>query len=266
MEAVEHTLYICRQVNLYKIPPKATAGGHKSAEWLVADKIFEGRLRLIAKGELCEIRLEDPSSGELFALVPIPLGQRDICVEPVADSSRYFVLRVEDPTTKRHAFLGLGFNERNEAFDFNVALSDHERQVQRAKEVKVAATTASTGNQDALPATDAGLLYKKQDLSLKEGQTIKINVKKPGGAEGGGFLSGLASTSNTGSTLPTLTPLAPPPSTTTSQAPQQRQHATADPFAGADLLGLGGNFSSNQSQQSQPKPPTASGTDSWATF
>lgn len=64
--------------------------------------------------------------------------------------------------------------------DMNCLLlqSDHEKQVQRAKEVKVAASSAASGSSIApnLAQSDAATLYRKQDLSLKEGQTIKYGM------------------------------------------------------------------------------------------
>ena len=57
---IEQTLIVCREAVLYKIPPRGS-GGHKSGDWLVSDKIFSGRVRVIAKGETAEVRIEDPS-------------------------------------------------------------------------------------------------------------------------------------------------------------------------------------------------------------
>lgn len=52
-------------------------------------------MRLVSKGNDVFIKLEDKSSGELFAKCPIETYP-GIAVEPVTDSSRYFVLRIQD--------------------------------------------------------------------------------------------------------------------------------------------------------------------------
>eukprot|EP00271_Cylindrocystis_brebissonii_P003404 TRINITY_DN14334_c0_g1_i1.p1 TRINITY_DN14334_c0_g1~~TRINITY_DN14334_c0_g1_i1.p1 ORF type:complete len:289 (+),score=55.67 TRINITY_DN14334_c0_g1_i1:521-1387(+) len=170
-ESFEHTLLMVREVNVYKIPLRASSGGYKCAEWLVSDKIWSGRLRVVSQGEKCEIRLEDAQSGELFAACQVIPGRRETTVENAVDSSRYFVLRVDDGRGK-HAYLGLGFAERNDAFDFNVALSDHEKHVlmenQKAEERRVA---AAEGNENVEPAKPA------LDLRLKKDEKIRISVK-----------------------------------------------------------------------------------------
>lgn len=60
----------------------------------------------------------------MFAQCPVTSPNS---VEPVTDSSRYFVLRLEDEKNGRHAFVGMGFTERPDAFDFNATLHDHAR-------------------------------------------------------------------------------------------------------------------------------------------
>ncbi|KAI8477106.1 MAG: hypothetical protein J3K34DRAFT_381840 [Monoraphidium minutum] len=182
-DEVLSTLYIHKCAHIYKIPPRPAAGGHRSGEWLVADKIFSGRLRVVARGDLAEVRLEE-ANGDLFAMCPVAHGRRGVAVEAVADSSRYFVLRVVDPGSGRHAFLGLGFDERGDAFDFTAALADHERRAQREIDAAAAAVAAAGGGGAAGAGSSGGgaagggveaaaVLYRHQDLGLKEGQTIR---------------------------------------------------------------------------------------------
>ncbi|ESR57054.1 hypothetical protein CICLE_v10021562mg [Citrus x clementina] len=201
-ESLEHTLLVVREVCVYKIPPRTTSGGYKCGEWLQSDKIWTGRLRVVSCKDRCEIRLEDPNSGELFAACFVQPGQRENSVETVLDSSRYFVLKIEDGTGK-HAFIGLGFNERNEAFDFNVALSDHEKYVRRELEKESGEMSESDGHIDIHPAVNH---------RLKEGETIRINVK-PKPTSGTGMLSaaGLSGAVSVSAKAKTVG-LAPPPS------------------------------------------------------
>ena len=165
------------------------------------------------------------NSGDLFAVAPIAPGTRAQVVEPVSDSSRNFVLRLADAATGRHAFVGLGFAERPDAFDFNVALGDHDKHVRRAREIEeargaassaaAAAASASASAAAAAPTTSrqqqallpdesssdsvrsaVSALYGAagRDLSLKEGETIKVAVVKSGGGGGGGGGGGAATT------------------------------------------------------------------------
>ncbi|KAK4273034.1 hypothetical protein QN277_021507 [Acacia crassicarpa] len=199
-EAFEHTLLVVREVSVYKIPPRTTSGGYKCGEWLQSDKIWFGRLRVVSCKDRCEIRLEDPNTGELFAACFVYPGQRENSVESTLDSSRYFVLKIEDGQGK-HAFIGLGFAERNEAFDFNVALSDHDKYVRRENE-KESGEASEESHIDIHPAVNH---------RLKEGETIRINVKnKP--STGTGMLSAAGLTGgHSGTAKPKALSLAPPP-------------------------------------------------------
>jgi hypothetical protein len=119
---------------------------------------------IVALGKQCTIKLIDPNTGTLFAQCPLDNDKPELSVEPVVDSSRYFVLRVSDGSG-RSAFLGIGFLERSDAFEFNVTLQDH---VKRLKNEVEAAKVASE------PPPPA------KDLSLSG--SIKISVGGVGGS------------------------------------------------------------------------------------
>ncbi|WVQ64342.1 hypothetical protein V866_004414 [Kwoniella sp. B9012] len=187
-DEIESVLFVSREVMVYQVPPRTSASGYKAADWNVEAFLWKGRLRVLEIGTRCDIRLEDSSTGELFAQVNYvsPWSQ----VEPVLDSSRYFVLRVEGEGGKR-AYIGMGFQERGEAFDFQVALQSV---------AKRSSTPSSSTNNTSEPSKPAA---PPKDYSLKEGQTFKINIpgrenKKStpsstssggGGGGGGGLFS-----------------------------------------------------------------------------
>jgi hypothetical protein len=181
MAEYESVLLVKAEVFVYKIPPRTTNRGYRANDWSLDNPDWTGRMRLVTKGTSCYIKLED-KSGALFAQCPIDTYP-GIAVEAVSDSSRYFVLRIQDDNG-RNAFIGVGFADRSDSFDLNVALQDHFKWVKKEEDILKEKDTP------AKPTLDLG---------FKEGETIKINMKitkkegessksKPKGAGIGGGL------------------------------------------------------------------------------
>lgn len=99
--------------------------------------------------------------------------QGSFCVEQVVDSSRFFAIRVVDRARK--AILGIGFEDRSDAFDFGVALQE----VRRHMDAAAAAASNGKGKGMGANGADNGARDKpaeKVDYSLKEGETISITI------------------------------------------------------------------------------------------
>ncbi|KAI8052892.1 hypothetical protein BDF22DRAFT_743570 [Syncephalis plumigaleata] len=155
--------------------------------------IWTGRLRVIGQGDACFIRLEDTTTNELFAAGPYTPDGR--AVETAIDSSRYFVLRVEDA--------GMHIR-RNDAFDFNATLQAYLRH-QRSLKEQASGKTATTTSTPAM------------DYRLKEGETIHINIQ------------GMPSKTTTShSSANTSLPLLPPPPSFTTPIPSEHVDSQDD--------------------------------------
>ncbi|KAI1321982.1 DUF1681-domain-containing protein [Xylariaceae sp. FL0255] len=174
-DAIQRVLFVIGTIHVYNIPPEVPGKGHVAASWTADDnkrQIFTARLRVLEtavtqpSGEdkvSVAIVLEDPKSGQLFAAAPYTATA---VVDPVSDSSRFFALRVQDEAGRK-ATLGIGFEDRSDAFDFGVSLQEAQRTL----------GLMQGGSQGKKPVAETQDKSEKQrDLSLKEGETITVNL------------------------------------------------------------------------------------------
>lgn len=154
-DVVERVRCVIKSAHVFKLPPRPSAGGWRGADW--TDEVWQGTVKVVERDDVTMVLLVDRTTGKIFAVCPVKEGAVDRCV----DSSRYFVLRIEGDAG-RHMFIGMAFNERNDAFDFNTSLEDSARE--RAK-----------ANQP--PTTLPGL---DKDYSIKEGEKITVKIGKMG--------------------------------------------------------------------------------------
>ncbi|XP_018648533.1 hypothetical protein Smp_005000 [Schistosoma mansoni] len=156
----ENVLLVKNEVFVYQILSRQSNRGYRANNWNLETPMWTGRLRVIAKGKDLVIRLEDKNSGQLYAECPVD-SFPGISVEPVIDSSRFFVIRLMNDSGETK-FVGIGFAERSDSFDLNVAIQDHFKWLKQEKEAKEIEENAA--NQPA------------KYMSFKEGEKIKLNL------------------------------------------------------------------------------------------
>ena len=204
---VELILLRCPEVFCYKVPPQASAAGHRAEDWNLGEPRFTGRLHLVGVGSTLECRVlkQDDGDDAPVAVCPVRTGDKappvDAVVCAVVDSSRYFVFRCEDAKGRR-AYLGVGFRERDQAYDFKASIDDFVRAARReatAAVLREAAEQEAASPVAAAPAVDMSL---KGGLKLSFGDKASPSASPP--------------RRETAATVPKLAPppvpkLAPPP-------------------------------------------------------
>ncbi|KAL0224612.1 hypothetical protein RCL1_002524 [Eukaryota sp. TZLM3-RCL] len=154
MATFERTLRVFPEVLVYQPGTRPSADGYKAGAWNENNFLTKGRLTVVAQGDTAFLRIEDEHTDELFAECPVNTENFSKAVERVLDSSRYYVIRVvhED----KCAYLGMGFRERSDSFDFMACLQDH---IKHSRDPAAVATTMSNSN-----------------FSLKDGEELAISI------------------------------------------------------------------------------------------
>lgn len=264
-EAIQRILHISPKVHVYRIPPLTSTKGFNAATWTQNpdDQIFTARLRIIETaipppaGSNAEekvfvhILLEDPSKGELFAAAPYTSPS---AVEQAQDSSRFFAIRVVGDGGKMRATLGMGFEERPDAFDFSVSLQDVRKTLGMDGAAPAGAGQRALGRRGP-PVPPKKVEEPKRDFSLKEGEMITINIGGKGrrttapkadeGASAGEGLFSIAPPPEVGK------PFLPPPPSAADVRAGKSPFTVAPPPSAMDVRASMGGKSQQPMQQPQ---------------
>ena len=146
-----------------------------------------------------------------------PGGDIMYFVDGVIDSSRYYVLRLQDRASTRSVLMGIGFRERDTAFDFKNALNDYVRYVDRmATAEKARLIRAESGDTDEKNNSGISItndskndgkvsntnstavisLSLHRDMSIPLGEKIRIKCKSKSLQTKGDHDSGTVATSS----------------------------------------------------------------------
>lgn len=203
--AIERVRCTIAHAHVFQLPPRQAASvGWRGADW--KEKVWQGNVKVVDRNDLTAVLLVQKQKGSditnngnningtngrdsIFAVCPIKDGAVERCV----DSSRYFVLRIENQNG-RHTFIGVAFNERNDAFDFNTALEDARREREFELKNQFGTGTGGTGTGSMNDGSQShnmdgsfndgnshnnGMNFDSGpaiDYSLKEGEKIRVAI------------------------------------------------------------------------------------------
>ncbi len=208
----QRLLKINNQLFIYRIPPMQSIDGHRAELWNLSKPLLPNAcsVEVCRKNEelIIDILAERPRTGEgavegakenyLFARSNIHLNitappltsshhhsknnALEHWISPTIDSSRYFALRITNPSTKQEALIGIGFIERNDATSFRMTCDDYvnsllrerkalelHRQFEESLAMDEEAEDSQRHQQHA---------HLKSSLGLKEGEKLHINITK----------------------------------------------------------------------------------------
>lgn len=173
---IERVRCTIKHAHVFTLPTrKAASIGWHGADW--KEKVWQGSVKVVDRNDMTAVLLVERCKGEngmtndsIFAVCPIQEGAVERCV----DSSRYFVLRIENQSGK-HMFIGVAFNERNDAFDFNTSLEDARREREfEAKKQGLFDNDSGIGSDGMFFSNPTPV----KDYSLKEGEKIHVAIPK----------------------------------------------------------------------------------------
>jgi len=166
----------------------------RAEDWDLANPLKTCKLTVERLDDSCLVKLVSETirsngvgvDSNLFAqsIITITETQKlQSYLEFVVDSSRYFVVKIDDG--KRSAHIGVGFRERDDASNFRFSLQEYERSIMREKKAEAMHTKyeEETANNSAAISSETEdsdqplMMPQVSKLTLKEGETIRITLK-----------------------------------------------------------------------------------------
>jgi len=173
-DEVEYTLGAFTDANIYQVHPGtvSASGDFLADSWSEKHFITAVSGEILVHGELTRIVMRDMKSKELFAECIV---EDEETVVDTIDSSRYVVMKLKDPASGRVAMLGMGWQERSNAYDFKATLKDHQRRMKFRK------------HRQQQPR------QQTRDYNIAPDQKITLNFKKKNGKPKSKLTGGLQS-------------------------------------------------------------------------